>query len=381
MDELSRIREARTWLMLRHPFFGYLAMYLRFREDPGVGTMGVNSRGEIRYSPEFVRGLGREELAGVLAHEILHLVLGHLDRRGKRCPPLWNLAADAVVDAILAEAGFPPSLWKPLFWELGISPKEAREGWAESLYARLEGRFRPRCGECAPARRACPACGWREGRDEHELDGEGSGEWRGRFFEAYQAARLRGDVPGEVERIYRLLSRGPLLDWRSLLWRYVSRSLPVDFTWLRPSTRGLHLGVYLPSVRRESLECVVAVDTSGSISREELSEFMTEVAHLLRSLEGVEAWLLCCDCEVHAAYRLDGGFDPSLVRLRGGGGTSHRPVFEWIRRERPGTQLAICLTDGESEFPERQPVPNVIWVVSREGNPDRIPWGTKVRMG
>ena len=69
------------------------------------------------------------------------------------------------------------------------------------------------------------------------------------------------------------------------------------------------------------------------------------------------------------------------MRLRGGGGTSHRPVFEWIRRRRPGTQLAICLTDGKSEFPERQPVPHVIWVVSKEGEPERIPWGVKVRMG
>jgi predicted metal-dependent peptidase len=381
MDSLEQISKARTWLMLRYPFFGYLAMYLRFHEKPDEKTMGVNSRGDVYYGPEFVSKLSKEELAGVIAHEILHLVLDHLRREGKRCHLLWNVAADATVDTILNEVEGPMPVWRDflrdLCTKLEVPPESLRGMWAESVYTRLQDRVKVRCGGGGGSCKGCPAGEFGE-RDRHILDGDGENPWRGRFFEAYLHQKARGNVPAGLERLYSLLSRGPTLDWRSLLWRYVTSALPVDFTWLRPSKKFGE--VYLPSIVRESLECVIAVDTSGSIDQEELDAFMTEVMNILKSFENIDAWLICCDCEVHEVYRLGGWFDPSVVRLRGGGGTSHKPVFEWIAKERPGTQLAICLTDGHSEFPERQPLPAVVWVVSRKGDPDEIPWGMKVRM-
>jgi predicted metal-dependent peptidase len=380
MDPEPIVR-ARTWLMLRYPFFGYLAMYLRFHEDRKVETMAVNSRGDVYYNPEFVSKLKKEELAGVIAHEILHLVLDHLRREGKRCHKLWNIAADATVDTILNEVGGPLPVWESFLKSvceiLRVPPESLRGMWAEAIYSKLLDRVKVRCGGGGKPCE-CPAAGLGEGRDCHIMDGEGENPWIGRFYEAYMHQKMRGDVPAGLERLYSLLSKGPTLDWRSLLWRYVTSSIPYDFTWMRPSSK--YPDVYLPSVVREGLECVIAVDTSGSIDQEELDAFMTEVMNIVSSFGNIDAWLICCDCEIHGVYKVTSHFDPSFIKLRGGGGTSHKPVFEWIERERPGTQLVICLTDGYSEFPESQPVQNVIWVVSKRGDPDRIPWGLKVRM-
>src|SRR5690606_9572129 len=56
----------------------------------------------------FTETLEDEEVAFVLAHEVLHCVLGHPDRRGERERLRWNVAVDYATNALLVETGFTP---------------------------------------------------------------------------------------------------------------------------------------------------------------------------------------------------------------------------------------------------------------------------------
>ncbi|MEI6635716.1 MAG: hypothetical protein WCO99_04065, partial [Planctomycetota bacterium] len=68
-------------LVRTHPFHGHVASGWRARPDAAVQTMGVYwACGGIQliWSPDFVNGISEMEVAGVLLHEVHHVVLRHM---------------------------------------------------------------------------------------------------------------------------------------------------------------------------------------------------------------------------------------------------------------------------------------------------------------
>ena len=89
------------------PFFAVLLMQLQLEENDLNGanqTMCTNGN-KIMFNSGFVNKLTFEELCFVELHEVMHVALGHLWRRGTREPQLWNIATDYAVNAILKEVG------------------------------------------------------------------------------------------------------------------------------------------------------------------------------------------------------------------------------------------------------------------------------------
>jgi predicted metal-dependent peptidase len=66
-----------------------------------MATDGVSSF----YNPEFVDTLNAAELAGVLAHEVMHPAFQHHTHRGDRERKRWNMACDYAIHPLLQEAG------------------------------------------------------------------------------------------------------------------------------------------------------------------------------------------------------------------------------------------------------------------------------------
>lgn len=123
---------ARARLLLKQPFFGTLALSLELQEDAGVLTMATDGR-RIYYNPAFVEDLsrrGKNILETAVAHEVLHLALGHLWRRGPRQPDKWNAAADFAVNTVLRACGMAA----PGEWLYG---EEFRDLATEEIYTRL----------------------------------------------------------------------------------------------------------------------------------------------------------------------------------------------------------------------------------------------------
>src|SRR5579863_2343287 len=99
-----RVQKARTTLLLDHPFFGTLLFRLGGKASRSVTTMATDGV-SLFYNPEFVDTLNAAELAGVLAHEVMHPALQHHTRRGDRSPARWNMACDYAINPILLDAG------------------------------------------------------------------------------------------------------------------------------------------------------------------------------------------------------------------------------------------------------------------------------------
>src|ERR1700739_95864 len=99
-----RIQKARTTLLLDHPFFGTLLFRLGGRSSSSIATMATDGV-SLFYNPQFVDTLNAAELAGVLAHEVMHPALQHHTRRGDREPARWNMACDFAINPMLLDAG------------------------------------------------------------------------------------------------------------------------------------------------------------------------------------------------------------------------------------------------------------------------------------
>lgn len=172
--------DARTYLLMRHHFFGRLAMKLKYVFTERVPTMAVTADMYCYANPKFIMKLNVAELAFVIAHEISHVGFLHFDRVGNRHRDLWNEATDYMINSMLLEAGLvPPVLderWKdhPEYERLLEKKKENGhdfvmlynkkfkdmtdvqiydvlwEGWKERMMQGLSTPQCPTCGQDGP---------------------------------------------------------------------------------------------------------------------------------------------------------------------------------------------------------------------------------------
>jgi predicted metal-dependent peptidase len=77
-----------------------------------------------------------------------------------------------------------------------------------------------------------------------------------------------------------------------------------DFSYSRPSRRTGE--AILPSLKSHQIDIIVAIDTSGSISQEEVDEFVSEVSAIKSNLRASITLLACDDklCE-HSPWRFE----------------------------------------------------------------------------
>ena len=122
----------------------------------------------------------------------------------------------------------------------------------------------------------------------------------------------------------------PKVDWRDVLRRYLSAAAKSDYAWTPPNRRYIARGLYLPSLRSETLgPVVVAVDTSGSIDDATLAAFSAETTAILDEAAPEAIHVVYCDPRRSPDRTLQAG-DVIDLTPHGGGGTAFRPVFDWI---------------------------------------------------
>ena len=79
-------------------FYGLLLMHMNFAIDATCETAATDGL-KIYFAPKFMDELSDSELDFVLMHEILHIVLQHVRRKGDRDHELFNIACDIVVNS------------------------------------------------------------------------------------------------------------------------------------------------------------------------------------------------------------------------------------------------------------------------------------------
>lgn len=370
------ISQARAKLLLgkdaRSAFFATLALRLTPRPDWQCDTMATDGRSLI-YSPDWVKSLPLDELIGVIAHEVMHNALAHPTRRSHRDAQRWNIACDLAINPLLTQAGFRLPAGRIMPGEGKYHPLPSGKS-AEEYYGQLQGDSPNPEGPSQPDGQGEDPGGCGSVRDP----GQGSAadmrqveaEWQVAVAQAQQVAKQRGELPGGLARtVAEVLS--PKLDWREVLREFVSRQARNDYAWSPPNRRFVHAGLYLPGLRSEELgDVVLAVDTSGSIGQAELNRFANEAQAILDAY-ACDLTILYHDSQIQGVAHWTPADGPLVLNPEGGGGTDHRPVFDWIAQQGLAPACLVCLTDLETTFPTDAPPYPVLWAVTgtRAGTP------------
>ena len=194
-------------------------------------------------------------------------------------------------------------------------------------------------------------------------------------MEAGVAASQDGDA--DLKRELGTLLRSQI-DWRSYLWRYLVQT-PTDFGVF--DRRFVGDGMYLETISGESVRVHVCIDTSGSINGDEITALTSEVQAILGAYPHMRCDVYYADTELHGPYELTR--DSELPTPIGGGGTDFRPFFAHLARTADATAItvAIYLTDGYGDFPERAPSMPTLWVVTPGGKDIAdFPFGEAIRL-
>ena len=381
--ELDRVR-----LLLDQPFIGAVLIRLNlvpvadFR-CPTAATDGQN----IFVNPDFYLKMNPGERRFLLAHEVWHIVYLHFLRGEGRERDIFNMAADMEINFMLKQERFtvPSSALLP-------PPKWQRFN-AEELYSRL-------LKENSASAPAAFDVHLEPGRDDRPLSGGENGEGEILVMDpdykvdfgadpensvrekvvdaAVQYEKQRGDLPGKLKRIVDRF-RGGKLHWKELLAQYVTSCFGGSRRWLPPNRRYISSGLYLQSRRDARLQAVLAIDTSGSTVGD-FPLFAGELMNLLNSFGQYELTVICCDAKIQSVetFSPENPFDGKKVKFAGCGGTSFKPVFDYVGKKLSDVQILIYFTDGFGDDPKKPPYP-VMWVITPNGE-NRIPWGYEVKM-
>ncbi len=202
-------------------------------------------------------------------------------------------------------------------------------------------------------------------------------QWKQRLAGAAQTAMQAGKLGEDMARLVDFLLQ-PELPWRSLLARYMSSVARDDYSYTRPNPRRGDPAIY-PSLRSQQVDIVVAIDTSGSVTDAEIQEFISEIDAIKGQMRA-RITLIACDAELSGEgpwiYEPWDEFTKP-VSIKGGGGTSFVPVFEWAERQDRYPELLIYFTDAEGQFPKYEPGFPVIWLVKGK---TPVPWGQRIQL-
>ncbi len=381
----NKLAAARTRLILDKPFLGALALRLPMvAADPKWCQTAYTDARKFYYNPAFIDALTVEQTQFVLANQALHCALSHFARRQHRNRYRWDIACDHAVNPLLVKEGLVPPP--------GTLVLESFEGMtAEEIYPYIDENESDEPEE-EPQHEGGESEGEGEGgggKGEGEAEGAPrprpltqaeeeslSEQWQQRLAGAAQQAQQAGKLGGLLGRMIGELMQ-PKLPWRLLLARYMTQHARDDYSYMRPSRREGE--VILPSLRSAQADLVVVLDTSGSISEQEIGEFMSEVNAIKGQLRA-RITLHACDTalaeegpwlfEPWEEFRLPG-------KVKGGGGTDFRPVFEWVARQNRAPDLLLYFTDAEGEFPKREPDFPVLWLVKGKA---AVPWGQRIQL-
>lgn len=369
-------------LRMRAPFFASLALFAQVQPGDKVPTAATDGR-VIYANPAYLRSLDPRQQDALLVHAVLHAALLHPSRRGNRDEMAWNIAADIVVNGIIAAHG-----------DFDIPPDTPRDPELETLsveevYELL--RFSPE--------RQPPLAGLDllnnaiagEAGDRQAGDGMESGQipstvmadleshWRNAFQQANVLARTleKGELPVGIARELARLNPAQI-DWRTHLWRFLVQT-PTDFQGF--DRRFIGRGLYLEALEGESVRIFVCVDTSGSVNDHQVRALVAEVQEILRSYPHLKCDLYYADDKCYGPYLLHA--DSPIPPPVGGGGTDFQPFFADVEQRRSPHEscIAVYLTDGWGLFPRNAPHMPVLWVITPGGRAgDDVPFGEAVTL-
>jgi predicted metal-dependent peptidase len=360
-----RIQDVMVNLLLKQPFYGYIASSVTPVESSDTPTTSMATIPSLKllYNREWFEGLKDEQAVGVVIHELLHLMLLHPYRKENREHHLWIIACDMAVNEHIDHRLLPEdAVTEKIAGEIkeALPPAKSAEFYYDII---SKGEDRLSLLDGHKEIRVVLQSG-QELKAVSSTDGDSSEINRKAFLstmsEMIEQAGVEGEIPGGIGGYIDEIYKSQEVNWRNILKRFLTgkgRTLTRK-TYKRESKRFENT----PGTKRTTgISALLAVDESGSISQKQVSKFYNELLSIKRitgaSISVTEFDTACTEPVPIGRYVRD----KKRVKY---GGTDFRPVFQLADKMR--IPLLIIFTDGEGKAPESVNQ-NVLWVLTKGG--------------
>jgi predicted metal-dependent peptidase len=309
----------------------------------------------LKLHPEFITGMPKEQLMGLILHEVLHVAFDHIIRcyQGKYNHKIWNIAGDHYINLMILAMGYqlPPK---------GYHDSCYKKMSTQQIYDILIKNPPPDLNKFHMDLIPAPP-GMSDKEHKHKVTGN--------VIKAIAQAKMRNDpgsIPGGLERRLEKVLR-PKLPWQALLHQFMQPYSKSDYSWSRPNRRYMP-DFYLPHMKGEQLKQITTgIDVSGSMTIYDLQVICPEVQYIWDTLQPEKMRLQTFDTRVHLDELYSEGDTLDLVKLKGGGGTNVVPLLASIRKENP--EVALIFTDGYFPKPDMTGIDtNILWIIKNNPN-------------
>ena len=181
-----------------------------------------------------------------------------------------------------------------------------------------------------------------------------------------------GSLPGDLVEWAGEVLEPPKVDWREVFSQLLKESQErtvgaCAFTFARPNKRMsvLFNDVVLPAAYEPTLNPALVVDSSGSMTTEDLNGCFSEIGEVLQ-MSASETFVVTGDTKVDFA---DYVHDVSSIEIKSRGGTDMKPLFRRAVQEAP--DCIVVMTDGWFDFPREAELDGIPLIVCLIGDSSR----------
>ncbi len=397
----------------RDSYYGYFLMNMTYEADFASRSIAGILLGRFppvfHTNPLLLCKYSLKEILFIVCHEIDHIVFNHPAEMLKANPEgnrdlfeKFNLAADASVnDRLLREikaekcsflaapeGHVSSAALKKMFKLRNVRPLESHLYYFNLIRGKTlpekPGQMALGKGDVITAQN----CGTPE--DHQWQAGEDAEEATAAVRELVNAAtsiineETRSLIPRAFFEQVKALNAPPVLSWQSILKKYVGTiASEKRKTRMRLNRRQPTRFELSGSQDEKTLKIAVAIDTSASVTAQDVAQILNEVTAILARRK-YTLTVIECDSKVQRVYSVKSKADLPK-RVVGRGGTAFTPVIEYINNNRAFRDaLLIYFTDGfgEREIPRPKTYRN-LWVILGDADDLSLkePYGAVVSLG
>jgi predicted metal-dependent peptidase len=364
---IDKLVTARIALLLKQPFFGNLATRLKIvNADDWCPTAATDGR-FFYFNTKFIDSLTPRETEFLFGHEVLHCVFDHFQlRAGKRDSRVWNVAADYAVNQILKDYNVGEMPKDDKGKDKGFQDDKYKDWAAEAIYdelykkAKQNGKeFLKKLGELLDEHIDWDKDSSNSDKDNKGKQGKGAPKYskeelkkiRDEMKEAMVSAAQSvgaGNIPGAIQRMINELTE-PKMNWREIIQQQIVSTMKSDYTFMKPSRRSWHMDAVLPGMlNTDKIDICLSLDASGSISNDQIKEFLSEVKGIMEQYKDFKIHLWSFDTEVFnpKVFTPDNMDELEDYQMGSGGGTEFECNWKYMKDEGIEPKKFIMFTDG-----------------------------------
>lgn len=188
-------------------------------------------------------------------------------------------------------------------------------------------------------------------------------------------SRNSSSLSDTSKRILRSIkTKEPVVDWKKELKKFFDQSFK-STEWILPNKRFISSGNVLygrKNVGDDTLKTIVAaVDTSSSISKEQIKVFVNEVMKLCKTFDADKTIIIYCSDYIDNVDIVKKGGEPDFNKIASTGGNKSGfiPPFKWVEDNKIKPSIFIYLTDTGGTMPDpnkygiKKYIKKVIWFI------------------